>query len=107
MAERQAVVARPEWVGHLGELVFTKTEQQARARAEETPAPQKAELRQEVPVRREKERPPQAERAEERRADAPAQPKTNLDWDIIQGETERKEKPRRRGGGKEFNPTVD
>ncbi|MCX6768505.1 MAG: hypothetical protein NTY83_01520 [Candidatus Micrarchaeota archaeon] len=35
------------------------------------------------------------------------QQKTNLDWDIIQGETERKEKPRRRGGGKEFNPTVD
>ena len=36
---------------------------------------------------------------------AAPQQKTNLDWDIVEGETQRKEKPKKKGGaGKEFSP---
>jgi hypothetical protein len=36
---------------------------------------------------------------------AAPQQKTNADWDIVEGETQRREKPKKRGGaGKEFSP---
>jgi len=95
--------------GRLNTTFVTNYEDTAPPRREGPPSPDR--LPEDLPPTQVEERgsgrKPEVERLPE---DLPAQKaapqqKTGLDWDVVEGETQRKERPKRRGGaGKEFNP---